>query len=103
MSIANGRAAHNWRPVPATAPCPICKHADWCSGTADGAVAKCMKVEAGSFKAGEQKDGARYYLHRLAEADRPDHAPRPPGPGTPRAEPDLSNRAYSAVLARLPL
>jgi hypothetical protein len=62
-----------------------------------------MKVEAGSFKTGEQKDGARYYLHRLAEAARPDSGPRPAGPGTPRADPGLLSRAYSAVLARLPL
>jgi hypothetical protein len=62
-----------------------------------------MKVDAGSFKAGEQKDGARYYLHRLAGAARHDPAPRRPGPETPRADPDLLNRAYSALLARLPL
>jgi hypothetical protein len=61
-----------------------------------------MKVEAGSFKAGEQKDGARYYLHRLAEAVRPNLSPRSTAPGTPRAAPDLLSRAYSALLARLP-
>jgi hypothetical protein len=105
MTTANGRAGGNWRRVSKNHPCPVCNSPDWCSITADGAVVKCMKVEAGSFKAGEQKDGALYYLHRLAgEARRQPPPPqRPHGPEVPRADADLLHRAYAALLARLPL
>src|SRR5438876_423745 len=103
--MAGRSEASHWRRVNRNNPCPICKHAEWCSVSADGALAKCMRVEEGAFKTGEQKDGARYYLHRLAgEARRdPTPPPRPPGPGAERADADLLHRAYSALLARLHL
>jgi hypothetical protein len=64
-----------------------------------------MRVEEGAFKSGEQKDGARYHLHRLDGAARNGTAPppRPPGPGAERAGPDQLHRAYCALLAALPL
>jgi hypothetical protein len=62
-----------------------------------------MRAAEGAFKAGQQKDGAPYYLHRLDGTAPLDTATRPPGPKTPRADLDLLNRAYSALLARLPL
>src|SRR5690348_7617780 len=92
--------ASNWSRVNGNHPCPICKHDDWCSVTADGALAKCMRVEEGCWRSGSDKSGARYFLHRLAGAARrePD-PPRPPGPESARADADLLNRAYSALLA----
>ncbi|HKI33594.1 MAG TPA: DUF3854 domain-containing protein [Gemmataceae bacterium] len=85
-------------------PCPVCKEPDWCSITADGTLAKCMRVEAGSFKSKADKNGALYYLHRLTGAARADSPPpRPPGPGAARADADLLHRAYSALLAGLQL
>jgi hypothetical protein len=64
-----------------------------------------MRVAGGAFKIGEQKDGARYHLHRIAGANRRDPAPPPPptGPETPRAEPGVLHGIYTALLARLQL
>jgi hypothetical protein len=103
--IAKGGGRHNWREVTASAPCTICKHPKWCCVTADGTIGKCMRVEAGCFRSGTDKAGARYYLHRLDGEARPGPAPppRPPGPTAPRADADLLHRAYSALLAALPL
>jgi hypothetical protein len=104
--MADPSRRNNWRGVTAAHPCPICQHPDWCSVTADGTLAKCMRIEAGAFKSGEQKDGVRYFLHRL---DGTSHAastappPRLPGAGAERAYPDQLHRAYSALLARLHL
>jgi hypothetical protein len=105
MTTPNGRARHNWRRTTAGNPCPICKTDGWCSVTADGNLAKCMKVEAGAWKVKADKNGTPYYLHRLAGGAGPDTAPppRPPGPETPRADADLLHRAYSALLTRLQL
>jgi hypothetical protein len=103
LNTTNGRSRHNWRRVTQGHPCPICKAQSWCSVTADGTLAKCMKVEADSFKTGEQKDGARCYLHRLAGVAHSEPPPRSFGPQTPRADADQLHRAYSAMLALLQL
>jgi hypothetical protein len=94
-----------WQPVSKDHPCPVCRHPDWCSVTADGTLAKCMRVEAGAWRSGTDSAGARYHLHRLDAAARGASAPppRPPGPGTPRADADQLHRVYSALLAGLPL
>src|SRR5436309_15795230 len=80
---------------------------DWCCVTPNGAVAKSMRVEDGSFKAKEGKDGP-FYLHRLADGSPPDGghpgAPPPPaGPVPKRADADMLNAVYSALLDRLSL
>ena len=98
-------ATSKWVRASKRSPCPVCKDTNWCSVTADGTLAKCMKVEAGSWKSKTDKNGTPYYLHRLDGAPRPDAAPppRPPGPGAPRADADLLHRAYSDLLAGLSL
>src|SRR5262245_44130080 len=103
--MAETRQRDNWVRVSGRSPCPICKHADWCCVSADGALAKCMRVEAECWRSGTDRTGARYYLHRLAGDARPDPVPppRPPGPQAPRACADLLHRTYSALLARLTL
>jgi hypothetical protein len=62
-----------------------------------------MRAAEGAFKTGQQKDGTAYFLHRLGGAALPDPPPQPAVPNTPRAAADLLHRAYSALLARLPL
>ena len=57
MSIPNGQARYNWRRVSKNHPCPVCKEADWCTVTSDGTLAKCMRVEAGAWKAKADKAG----------------------------------------------
>jgi Domain of unknown function (DUF3854) len=95
--------ASNWVRTSRGSPCPICKAGSWCSISGDGAVAKCMKVADGCWRSGSDKNGVRYYLHRLNGAARPDPAtlPRISQPITPRADADLLHRAYSALLSRL--
>jgi hypothetical protein len=105
MSPTNGRSRHNWRRVSADAPCPVCNHPDWCALSADGALAKCMRVADGAWRSRTDKAGARYHLHRLQDASCPRQTslPRPLGPEVSRAEPDLLNRVYTALMARLSL
>lgn len=63
-----------------------------------------MRVEDGSFRSKEDSNGARYFLHRLADGPRPEAAPTPrPGPEAKRADADTLHEVYSALLARLPL
>ena len=50
MTSPNGRARNNGLGVTRTNPCPICKHSDYCSVTADGTLAKCMCAEAGAVE-----------------------------------------------------
>jgi hypothetical protein len=94
-----------WRRVSSASPCPICNHPDWCSGSADGRLAACRRVEAGCWKSKTDKNGAPYHLHCLADPAWNELAPppRPPGPGAERAGPYLLHRAYSSLLARLSL
>src|SRR5262245_32935710 len=63
-----------------------------------------MREENGSFHAKEDRSGARYYLHRLAEDPRPaaDLPPRP-GPEAKRADADTLHDVYSAMLENLTL
>src|SRR5882724_3010982 len=105
MSTTNGRSHDNWRRVSSASPCAICKEPDWCSVTADRAVAKCMRVEEGAWRSDTDKAGTRYHLHRIEGAARRSQIPlpRPLGPEVSRADADLLSRAYTALLARLSL
>ncbi len=95
----------NWVRVCRTSPCPVCNAPDWCSVSADGAVAKCIRVEEGAWRSGTDKTGTHYHLHRLDGAARARLALPPPplGSEAPRVGADLLHRAYSALLARLRL
>ena len=97
-------ARFQWVRVSMRSPCPVCERPDWCSVSADGAVAKCMRVEQGCFRSKEDKGGGRYHLHRLKEGPRPEADPLPrPGPEARRADADTLHEVYSALLAALPL
>jgi len=104
MTTTNRRAG-NWRRVSRNHPCPICKNPDWCSVTADGALAKCQRVATGAFRTKTDKNGAEYYLHRLNDAAplAPAPPPRPSSSGAERADADQLHHVYSALLAGLPL
>src|SRR5690349_17473128 len=86
-------------------PCPICKSADWCSVSADGAVAKCQRVAEGAYRKKTDKNGTEYYLHRLDGATPAPPASPPPrvSPAPDRADADTLQRVYSALLIRLKL
>jgi hypothetical protein len=94
-----------WNRVSRAAPCPICKHLDWCRVSSDRAIAACNRVQAGSFKTKTDKNGALYYLHHLHSKYWTDSAPQPPDTAAApeRAGPDRLNQVYTALLAGFPL
>jgi hypothetical protein len=94
-----------WRRVTRANPCPVCTAPDWCSISADGALAACRRVESGCWRSKTDRNGTPVYLHRLADSGgRPPPPSRPPaGPAFGRADPDTLHRAYSALLALLHL
>src|SRR5262249_29749552 len=106
MSTANGRNDYNWRRVSTTAPCPVCNRPDWCSLSADGTLAKCMRVEEGAWRSRTDKTGARYHLHRLngtMAQPNPASPPPPMGAEAKRADDDTLHTVYEALLKRLTL
>ena len=98
-------ANSQWVRVTKKSPCQVCKKTNWCSVSADGAVAKCMRVQDGCYRSKADSKGASYYLHRLADGPRPRTVapPRPDGPAADRADADTLHEIYSALLARLTL
>src|SRR5262245_52923871 len=63
-----------------------------------------MRIEAGSFRVKEGRDGSKVYLHRLTDGPRPE-ADLPPraGPEAKRADADTVHAVYQALLGRLTL
>jgi hypothetical protein len=76
--------------------CPVCGHKDWCSITSDGALAFCMRSEAGCFKTA--RNGA--FIHRLSDPLPPPirRRPAPTIKETPRAEDDRVVAVYADLL-----
>jgi hypothetical protein len=63
-----------------------------------------MRVEDGCFRAKEDRNGVRYYLHRLAEGPRREaESPQRPGSAAECADADTLHSVYSALLAALTL
>ena len=95
-----------WTRVSKGHSCPVCKSDSWCTVSPDGAVALCMRVEAGSFDT-KESGGGTAFLHRLKDGPRRSSRPRggypKPPPDAPRAEPDALHAAYSALLGGLSL
>src|SRR5262249_48873634 len=96
-------ARFSWVRVSANSPCPVCGKPDWCRVSADGAVAGCMRVEAGAFRVKDGSDGSRVHLHRLSGAEPNAPPPLPPGPEAKRAEGDTLHAVYGALLDHLSL
>src|SRR5262249_54306296 len=95
----------NWNRVSATCRCPICKEAHWCSISGDGTVAKCMRIQDGSFLTKTDKNGADYYLHRLKDSleTGPSRPPCQAGPAPQRASAETVPQVYTALLGQLEL
>ncbi len=93
-------SAERWPRVSRTYPCPICQKADWCQVSPDGAIAGCMRVVEGAFKARDLASGATCYYHRLAGDAPPPGAARPaPRPATAALHDIARVRALYATLA----
>lgn len=81
---ATSRERTPLRPVRRGAPCPVCGRGDWCSVSADGGVAVCMRV------AGERPTKNGGWLHRLDAAATPAAWPTGPATQPDSATPKLS-------------
>jgi hypothetical protein len=78
---------------------------DWCSVSADGVIAKCMRVADGAYRTNSDKNGTEYHLHRIASATSAASAPPPVplGASSGRANADTLHNVYSALLSALRL
>ncbi len=56
----------DWRKTNKSAPCVICGKAGWCTVSADGTTAKCMRIGEGAFKVEEDGSGLAHY-HRIGD------------------------------------
>ena len=71
------KSRSEWVRVTQRRPCPICHHPDWCTVTADGRIACCMRVDSGR----PARNGGS--IHRLDEGEAsgfycsPKPVPRP--------------------------
>lgn len=72
MPTITGRAmiSDNWKRATKVNPCPICGAVKYCSKSADGTVAQCMKESAGAFKSSDTTIGTAHF-HRLKQSDKP--------------------------------
>lgn len=61
-------ARYQWVRVRRGSPCPICRHVDHCTHSADGTVVRCTRVT--SDKESRGSDGVVAWLHRLGETKR---------------------------------
>ncbi len=89
-----------WRPVTKTEPCNLCSHPNWCARSADGAH-RCQRPPpqppAGWKAVGKgETDGAIIY-RRMDDksAAAPTPLPRPSGPRTVWANPELAAQAIA--------
>jgi hypothetical protein len=80
-------------------PCPVCEKPDWCSVSADGCLAICMRVERGSVRR-TRNDG---FLHRLRASSDVLHREPDRRRHTRQCTPQVADAAYRALLDRLTL
>ncbi len=59
--MATDSARGEWIRVTRREPCPVCKHAQWCTRSADGTAAKCMRVES------SQAINSGGWVHKLSD------------------------------------
>lgn len=82
-------------------PCPVCRHASWCSYWEDGRGAVCMRRESGKPAKGGQ--GWLHFFDAPAAPLRPPHARPQPQPAIERADVGRRHAVYTALLEALTL
>ena len=98
-------ARRNWKRVTKPSPCPICSKPDFCIISGDGSIVGCTRSETGCFKSKQGQNGGTIYYHRL-NGTRHQQNPSPQstkGPAAKRADPEIVNQVYSALLGALKL
>ena len=93
--------ASNWVRVNRHNPCPVCGKPDWCLISQDGKAAICARIESDK-PAGNKGAG---WIHTLDNSTPlpPPSKPRPAAKQTPKAAPDVLDKAYRALLQGLSL
>ncbi len=97
MRSAPPRMTGEWVRVSRGLPCPICRKPDWCTVSADGSVACCMRIES------ERRLGNGGWLHRLGRdmpLPRAGRAGHSDGMGAPRGRRYLSPDSVGNAWAR---
>lgn len=84
-----------WTRVNSVRRCPICNRPDWCSVTADGSVACCMRVADGAVVHKDLGHGIGH-IHRLSGGIEPP----PRHSAAPSRTSDRPELDYEAILAR---
>lgn len=79
--------------------CPVCESDSWCQILADGSVVLCKRHDSGIERT--NKDGITYYVHRDEAVARTRKPQWDLFPSKRRAEPDVLDREYRAILDRL--
>ena len=96
-------SASKWKLASVAEPCTTCGHTDWCQRSADGAVEMCMRNAEGSFKSGQTRDGADYWLHRPIPLENlPGYKPVTVEPDGQCADVDTRHAVYSALAGLCP-
>ena len=92
--------APKWLRVNRRNRCPVCDKPDWCLISEDGKAVICARIESDK-PAGNRGAG---WIHTLGNfTPLPLPKPRPEAKQTPKAAPDVLNKAYHALLAELTL
>ena len=82
-----------WIRVSKASPCVACASTDWCTISADGTLARCMRVE--SDRESPSRDGAVAWLHQVKDdPTRSRRAPKPDNKPIPKIE-DVPGLALS--------
>lgn len=93
--MASDDRAIGWRHVSRRDPCPICRKPDWCAISADGEIARCMRVAVGAFKT--STDGGN--CHRLTSQAVQPFVPLSKKPEASRPAPvETRDRVYRCLL-----
>ncbi|MBI4025190.1 MAG: hypothetical protein HY360_09430, partial [Verrucomicrobia bacterium] len=93
-----------WSDVTEKAPCPICKHPDWCSRSQDGRMIVCRRIDNGMGIHKVDRSGGDFWLYRLDGISMPSTTQVVDlPPEAPRAAPEILDRVYRSLLNLLTL
>ncbi len=92
-----------WQEVTSRTVCPICQHDSWCRLSTDGIWAICRRVDSGSGKYRQDRNGSDFWLYRLDGQTSFIPEPWEPEPNAPCADEATRDRVYRVLLSQLGL